>query len=65
MFRRWSTRKLPSGAANVSEAAVEVGYRSFSHFSRAFFEEKGVQPSRWVAHLSGTAPGTRSANRKS
>ncbi len=41
---------IASGACNVSEAALEVGYRSFSHFSRAFFEEKGVQPSRWVGH---------------
>lgn len=42
---------IASGECNVSEAAVEVGYRSFSHFSRAFFEEKGVQPSRWVDHV--------------
>ncbi|MBP7949717.1 MAG: helix-turn-helix transcriptional regulator [Verrucomicrobiales bacterium] len=42
---------IASGTCNVSEAALEVGYRSFSHFSRAFFEEKGVQPSRWVLHL--------------
>jgi AraC-like DNA-binding protein len=38
---------IASGQCNVSEAAVEVGYHSFSHFSRAFFEEKGVKPSRW------------------
>jgi AraC-like DNA-binding protein len=38
---------LVTGACNVSEAALEVGYRSFSHFSRAFFEEKGQSPSRW------------------
>lgn len=43
---------IASGRCNVSEAALEVGYRSFSHFSRAFFEEKGVQPSRWVEHLA-------------
>ncbi len=43
---------LAAGRCNVSEAAVEVGYRSFSHFSRAFFEEKGVLPSQWVEHLS-------------
>lgn len=45
---------IASGRCNVSEAALEVGYRSFSHFSRAFAEEKGVQPSRWVAHLGTT-----------
>jgi AraC-like DNA-binding protein len=42
---------LSSGRCNVSEAALEVGYRSLSHFSRAFAEEKGVPPSRWVEHL--------------
>lgn len=44
---------IASGRCNVSEAAIEVGYRSFSHFSRAFFEEKGVVPSRWVLHVNG------------
>lgn len=43
---------IAGGRCNVSEAALEVGYRSFSHFSRAFGEEKGVSPSKWVAHLS-------------
>lgn len=42
---------LSSGKCNVSEAALEVGYRSLSHFSRAFSEEKGVTPSKWVEHL--------------
>jgi AraC-like DNA-binding protein len=42
---------IASGRCNVSEAAIEVGYQSFSHFSRAFFLEKGVQPSRWTDHL--------------
>lgn len=42
---------LSSGRCNVSEAALEVGYRSLSHFSRAFAEEKGVVPSKWVEHL--------------
>lgn len=42
---------IASGQCNVSEAALEVGYRSLSHFSRAFTEEKGVPPSKWVAHL--------------
>lgn len=43
---------IATGRCNVSEAALEVGYRSFSHFSRAFGEEKGISPSKWVAHLS-------------
>lgn len=43
---------IASGQCNVSEAALEVGYHSFSHFSRAFAEEKGVSPSKWVEHLA-------------
>jgi len=43
---------LAAGRCNVSEAALEVGYQSFSHFSRAFAEEKGVPPSQWVRHLN-------------
>jgi AraC-like DNA-binding protein len=41
---------IATGRCNVSEAAVEVGYQSLSHFSRAFLEEKGVPPSRWTQH---------------
>ncbi len=43
---------IAAGKCNVSEAALEVGYQSFSHFSRAFAEEKGVPPSQWVRRLS-------------
>lgn len=39
---------LASGKCNVSEAALEVGYQSLSHFSRAFREEKGTMPSHWA-----------------
>ena len=52
-----ASRLLASGQCNVSEAALEVGYRSFSHFSRAFAEEKGVQPSKWVEHLGASEAG--------
>jgi len=45
---------ISTGRCNVSEAALEVGYRSFSHFSRAFQQEKGVPPSKWIAHLAQT-----------
>ncbi len=38
---------LAHGHANASEAALEVGYRSLSHFSQAFRAEKGVSPSAW------------------
>ena len=47
-----AAKLLSTGECNVSEAALEVGYRSLSHFSRAFAEEKGVTPSKWAAHLS-------------
>lgn len=39
---------LANGRANASEAALEVGYRSLSHFSQAFRAEKGITPSEWV-----------------
>lgn len=45
---------IASGRCNVSEAAMDVGYSSFSHFSRVFQEEKGISPSKWVAHLTQT-----------
>jgi AraC-like DNA-binding protein len=38
-----------SGQYNVSEAAVEVGYRSLSHFSKAFQQVKGCLPSKYEA----------------
>ena len=51
-------RKLPietaaeligSGHCNVSEEAVEVGYQSLSHFSKAFQQVKGCLPSNYEA----------------
>jgi len=39
---------LASGKFNVSEAAIEVGYQSLSHFSKAFQKEKGCLPSRFA-----------------
>lgn len=45
---------IATGRCNVSEAALEVGYRSFSHFSRAFQQEKSVPPSKWITHLAQT-----------
>ena len=36
---------LRTGRFNVSEVAVEVGYNSISHFSKAFKELKGCKPS--------------------
>lgn len=51
---------LASGRCNVSEAALEVGYQSLSHFSRAFMEEKGVSPSRWTSHSASGGGGLSS-----
>jgi AraC-like DNA-binding protein len=34
---------------NVTEASLEVGYQSLSHFSKAFREETGLCPSDWIA----------------
>jgi AraC-like DNA-binding protein len=55
---------IADGRCNVSEAALEVGYRSFSHFTRAFQIEKGVPPSKWVSHLARTQSPTKPANKK-
>lgn len=38
---------LDSGKMNVTEAALEVGYQSLSHFAKAFREETGLAPSQW------------------
>jgi AraC-like DNA-binding protein len=35
---------LASGTCNVTEAALEVGYSSMSHFSQAFCETIGCCP---------------------
>lgn len=40
---------LVTGRYNVSEVAVEVGYHSLSHFSKAFQQVKGCLPSKYEA----------------
>jgi AraC-like DNA-binding protein len=40
---------LRDGSCNVTEAALEVGYNSLSHFTKAFVAEKGARPSDWRA----------------
>ncbi|MEM6915181.1 MAG: AraC family transcriptional regulator [Verrucomicrobiota bacterium] len=40
---------LVTGQYSVSEVAIEVGYQSLSHFSKAFQAEKGCLPSRFEA----------------
>ncbi|NJM39191.1 MAG: helix-turn-helix transcriptional regulator [Akkermansiaceae bacterium] len=39
---------LASGRYNVTETALEVGYQSMSHFSKAFREETGSKPPDWL-----------------
>ncbi len=39
---------LTSRDYNVTEAAMEVGYSSLSHFTKVFISEKGVKPSQFV-----------------
>jgi AraC-like DNA-binding protein len=39
---------LSSGKMNVTEVALEVGYQSLSHFAKAFHEETGKSPSKWL-----------------
>ena len=41
--------QLSSGAANITETALEVGYQSLSHFAKAFREETGSSPREWIA----------------
>lgn len=38
---------LQNGTHNVTEAALEVGYHSISHFTKAFLLEKGILPSQY------------------
>ena len=51
---------LRSGKFNVTEAALEVGYSSLSHFSQAFHEEfgccPGLYPLRTPTQKSSTPP---------
>jgi len=38
---------LASNRYNITEVALEVGYQSLSHFSKAFAQEKGMTPSEF------------------
>ncbi|MEO1857635.1 MAG: helix-turn-helix transcriptional regulator [Rubritalea sp.] len=44
-----AAKLLQDGDFNVTEAALEVGYNSLSHFSKAFQEEKGQLPSELLS----------------
>lgn len=39
---------LANHQLNVTETALEVGYQSLSHFSKAFAQEKGITPSEFL-----------------
>ncbi len=43
---------LKSGKFNVTEAALEVGYNSLSHFSQAFCETMGCCPGLYPLGLT-------------
>lgn len=43
-----ATEMLSRNEMNVTEVALEVGYQSLSHFSKAFAQEKGMTPSRFL-----------------
>jgi AraC-like DNA-binding protein len=44
-----AAKLLEDGDYNVTEAAMEVGYNSLSHFSKAFQEVKGGLPSEFIS----------------
>jgi AraC-like DNA-binding protein len=44
---------LDSEKMNVTEVALEVGYQSLSHFAKAFREETGESPSKWLGRKRG------------
>jgi AraC-like DNA-binding protein len=44
---RRAAELLQTGRCNVTEAALEVGYNSISHFSKAFREMFGCRPGRY------------------
>lgn len=46
---------LVTGRYNVSEVAVEVGYQSLSHFSKAFQQVKGCLPSKYELRTAARA----------
>jgi len=48
-----ASRLLATGRANVTEAALAVGYQSLGQFSRAFSEHHGRPPSAFIPRNTG------------
>ncbi|MBG0775899.1 MAG: helix-turn-helix transcriptional regulator [Desulfovibrionaceae bacterium] len=48
---------LERGEANISEAAVSVGYSNISHFSAAFSKHYGIKPSQFLRSVRGADAG--------
>jgi AraC-like DNA-binding protein len=46
---------LSSGRFNVTEAALDCGYQSLSHFAKSFREETGQAPGEWLAGKQSSA----------
>lgn len=46
-----ASQLLQLGSYNVTRAALEVGYNSLSHFTKAFITEKGMKPSQYLDNL--------------
>lgn len=55
---------LLSGKFNVTETALEVGYSSLSHFSRAFCETTGYCPALYATMAAGRRGGAQSSDKK-
>lgn len=49
---RYAAELLKSGRCNVTEAAMEVGYSSLSHFSQAFCQAVGCCPAAYSSQTS-------------
>ncbi|MGC6459421.1 MAG: helix-turn-helix domain-containing protein [Akkermansiaceae bacterium] len=47
---------LAGNQFNVTEVALEVGYQSLSHFSKAFMLEKGMTPSQFLRRTQSANP---------
>ena len=57
---------LAVGRMNVTEASLEVGYQSLSHFAKAFREETGRTPQDWLRdHRRGSEHASADVGRAS